>query len=296
MRPKLAFRVLLIAALAACSAACRKTERAQGYAGIVGGSIPMLQKEVLGASPPAEQVRSANAVVQAEPAVDVPEAHPPGTDARKLIRNGEISIEVHDFESSVRKATAIAAMYGGYVSDTQAAGEGSRRHGTVTIRVRSASFDQALGALKALGKVQTEHVGTEDITKAYTDLETRLRVKHDAAERIRDILKNRTARLSDVLAAEKELTALVEQIETMEGERRFYDQQVALSTISAEIHEPEAVTRPSAFDPLRQALRDSVFSLSSSLATFVTGILYLLPWVIGVAILVAIFRRVRARR
>lgn len=212
---------------------------------------------------------------------------------RKLIRNGEMSIEVRDFDATARKVTEIAQSFGGYVADSQASGDGGRRSGTMTIRVRADAFDEALKALRALGKVQTEHVGTQDITKAYTDLEARLRVKSDAAERIREILKSRSAKLADVLEAEKQLSALIEQIEVMRGERRFYDQQVALSTISADLHEPEAVARPSAFAPLRTALRNSLSTLSESLAGFVTGTLYVLPWAALLFVLVSLWRRRR---
>ena len=282
--------------MAVSSPACRKAERSPGFAGVAayGGSLQQVLK-ASPLSPPPEREAADASVAEPKPVSDNRSDTAPLA-GRKLIRNGEVSIEVRDFESAARQASAIAAMYGGYVSDSQAAGEGTRRHGMITVRVRAAAFEQALGALKALGKVQTEHVGTQDITKAYMDLEARLRVKQDAADRLRDILKNRTARLADVLAAEKELTALVEKIESMEGERRYYDQQVSLSTISAELHEPEAVTRPSAFDPLRQAIRDSVYNLSSSLATFVTGMLYVLPWALVIAALILIVRRLRARR
>ena len=125
---------------------------------------------------------------------------------RKLIRDGEMSIEVRDFDATARKIAEIAQLFGGYVADSQASGDGGRRSGTMTIRVHAGSFDEAVKALRALGKVQTEHVGAQDITKAYTDLEARLRVKSEAAERIREILKTRSAKLADVLKARKNLS------------------------------------------------------------------------------------------
>ena len=48
----------------------------------------------------------------------------------------------------------------------------------------------------------------------------------------------RTADLSDVM--ERNVSGRVtEEIARMEGERRFYDQQVALSTITVALHEPQ---------------------------------------------------------
>jgi hypothetical protein len=215
--------------------------------------------------------------------------------AQKLIRNAEVSIEVKAFEAAGRKAAEVALSFGGYVADAQSSGETKRRRGMLTLRVPSARFDEALRALEALGDVRSEHVAVSDVTKAYSDLVTRLRVKRDAADRIREILRNRTAKLSDVLEAEKQLSALVEEIETMEGERRYYDQRVALSTISADLHEPESVARRSAFTPLAEALHDSAAIFATSLAALIVGVLYVLPWAIPLALLLVVFRRIRRR-
>jgi hypothetical protein len=284
MRTALRNTLLLLVAVVAVTACQRRSSRmsALGSGGIgavagdpVAGGLFQIGKRV-----PGSPIRDASDLY-------VQDA------GRKLIRNGEMSIEVRDFDATARKVAEIAQLFGGYVADSQASGDGGRRSGTMTIRVHAGLFDEAVKALRVLGKVQTEHVGTQDITKAYTDLEARLRVKTDAAERIRDILKTKSAKLADVLEAEKQLSALIEQIEVMKGERRFYDQQVALSTIAADLHEPEAVTRASAFAPLRAALRDSLSTLSESLAGFVTGTLYVLPWAALLFLLVSLWRRRR---
>ncbi len=288
---KLSASALLVAVAFLSLLACRKAARPAGLAGFSGDeTVGLFQKGSEVVASPREVAPEQGKGTRGE---DAPAAL--GA-ARKLIQNAEVSIEVRDFDTAAQKAGEIARSLGGYVADSQAAGEGKRRHGALTVRVPAGSFEKALGGLRHLGKVQSEHLGVQDITKAYTDLESRLMVKRDAAGRIREILRNRTAKLSDVLEAEKQLTELVEQIEVMEGERRFYDQQVALSTIKAELHEPEAIARPSALEPLREALRDSLFNLSSSLAAFVTGILYVAPWALLVIVLLVLLRRARRRR
>jgi len=216
--------------------------------------------------------------------------------AQKLVRNAEVSVEVDDFAAANRKADGIARSFGGYVADAQSSGETRRRRGMLTLRVRADRFDAALAALEALGRVRSEHVSVEDVTKAYADLESRLRVKRDAAERIRAILRDRTAKLADVLKAETELSNLVEQIETMEGERRYEDRRIAFSTIAADLAEPESAARPSAFDPLAEVLRNSFATLSRSLAALLEGAIAVLPWAIVLGALLALRRRLRARR
>jgi uncharacterized protein DUF4349 len=164
------------------------------------------------------------------------------------------------------------------------------------IRVLAERFAAAYGALKGLGKVETETVSTQDVTKAYADLETRLRVKRDSEGRLREILRTRTARLSDVLEAERELTRVVEEIEQIEGERRYYDQQIALSTLSAALHEPEAVIRAGALAPLLEALRDSLQVLATSAGALVYVTVLLLPWAAAGTVVWLVVRAARRRK
>lgn len=216
--------------------------------------------------------------------------------ARKLIRTAQVAIEVSSYEAAADQVGRLAEAHGGYLADAQAARGGKdHRQGTLTIRVPAEHFAAAYAALKALGKVETETVATQDVTKAYADLETRLAVKRDAEARLREILRTRTARLADILEAERELTRITEEIEQTEGERRYYDQQVALSTLSAALHEPEAVIRPGALAPLVEAFRDSLRLLAESVAALLYVIVLVLPWGTVVALVWLTVRAVRRR-
>jgi hypothetical protein len=217
--------------------------------------------------------------------------------ARKLIRTGQLTVEVGAYEEAAARVAAVAQSHGGYVAETQASrGARDRQQGTITLRVPAERFAAAFAALKALGKVRTESIGTQDVTKAYTDLDTRLRVKRDAAERLREILRGRTARLADVLEAERELARLTEEIEQMEGERRFYEQQVALSTITVALQEPQAALEPGAFAPIGEALRESLKVLSASVAGLIYVVVFATPWVLIALMAWRTVRAVRRRR
>jgi hypothetical protein len=217
--------------------------------------------------------------------------------ARKLIRTGRISLEVASFETAAQQVTELAEQHAGYIAQTQVTrGHEDKQRGTLTLRVPAGRFDATLAAMRKLGKVESENVGTEDVTKAYTDLETRLRVKRDTAERLREILKSRTGGLADVLQAERELARVTEEIEQAEGERRFYDQQVALSTITAEIHEKEALVRPGALSPILEALRESLAVGATSVAVLIYAVVAGAPWVLVIWVLWRVIRAALRRR
>jgi hypothetical protein len=221
---------------------------------------------------------------------------------RKLIRSAELSIELDHYDSGVRRAEEIADSLGGFVADarsTSANGNGERASGTLSLRVPADRFGEALRRLSELGHVRARAIQTQDVSREYVDLETRVRVKRDAEARMREVLRNRPAKLSDIVEAEQELTRIVEEIETMEGQRRFYDRQVALATVSVTLFEPGVTppaVEPSFLEPIRQALRDARRALSSSVA----GLIYVaavgLPWAALAGLGWSLARRLRARR
>lgn len=217
--------------------------------------------------------------------------------ARRLIRTGQLAMEVADYASAAAKATQLAESHGGYLADSHSTrGARDTRQGSLTLRIPAAQFEAAFSALKQLGNVRSEGMSTQDITKAYADLETRLRVKRDAEARVRNILRNRTAKLADVLEAERELTRLMEEIEQMEGERRYYDQQVSLSTISVTLSEPQPILESSGLEPIREAIHGAVEVLSRSVATIIYAVVFLSPWLLLAWILWKLLRLARRRR
>jgi hypothetical protein len=233
-----------------------------------------------------------------------PSAAPPGAprsapdllSSRKLIRTAQITIEVDDYRAAAARVDELARAQGGYLAGSQSTGgRGDRRHGRLTLRVPSEHFDAVVGGLKGVGKVLTDKTDSEDVTKAYFDLETRLRVKRDTEARLREILRTRTARLADVLEAERELARVTEEIEGMEGQRRFYDQQVALSTIVLSLEEPQSVARPDLLHPVRQAFRESLRVMSLSAAALIYVVVFLAPWAVPAAAAWLAVRRWRRR-
>jgi len=241
-------------------------------------------------------------VVPASPARSVSDAAPPDAlegmfASLKLIRTASVTLEVTRYADAAARVEAIAVAHGGYVADAAVSRDpGDRDRGTLTLRVRADRFDEALRALQALGKVESATLQTRDVGREYMDLETRLSAKQDTEARLRALLRTKTARLADVIAAEKELSRVIEEREVLEGERRWYDRQVALSTITAENHEPRTFLRESALEPLSEALARALPLLSSSVGALVDALAAALPWALLAFVVWRVARRFRIRR
>jgi hypothetical protein len=256
------------------------------------------------ASPPADRAAAfGDAVVAAEraPAGFQVQQAPPSLQAmwaeQKLIRTAELRIEARSVPEAVARADSIARHFGALLADTRITQDDEdRKNAALLIRVPVANFSTLLDALRQLGEVKADAVTTEDVTKVYADLETRLAVKEETAVRLRRLLSDRTGKLSDVLEVERELSRVITELEQLKGERRYYDQRIALSTISMTIVEPGAFVQPGSTAPIAEAFRRSLQVLSTSVAWLVYLVTFVTPWLVVVGFGWWLFRWIRMRR
>ncbi len=214
---------------------------------------------------------------------------------RKLIRDAALEIEVEAVADASREAAFAAERNGGVLADSQffQNADGEQRC-TIRLRVPSERFEAVLTELRPLGTVRSERTNTQDVTKEYADLEIRLAVKRDTADRLRDILDNRTGTLADVLQVERELARVIGEIESMEGAKRYYDQQIAISTITVELSESGA-GKPGPFAAIGDAFGSAVHVLADSVAILVFAVTFLAPWLFVATIAGWVFLTVRRR-
>lgn len=199
---------------------------------------------------------SAAATDAAAPAPMAPLA-PQAAPTQRLIRTAELRVEVKEVARAIRLVENAAQARSALLANTRLASIGDKRHdANLVIRVPAARFDDMLASLRQLGDVAGENISADDITKAYADLETRLAVKEETVARLRGLLASRTAKLADVLEVERELGRAVTELEQMKGERRYYDHQVAMSSISLTLFEPAVVGRPQFSEPCTSRVRE----------------------------------------
>jgi uncharacterized protein DUF4349/putative zinc finger protein len=164
----------------------------------------------------------------------------PPQQARKIIRSGDMEFEIESFDLAVTKIDAIAAEEQGVIAtiNSEKLPNGKVR-GTVVVRVPPDRLGNLITKLRALGDLKSQRLGSEDITKQYTDLESRLRAARTMEERLIKIIKEGKGEIKDLLLAEKELGEWRTRIEVAEGEKRYYDNLVSLSTLTITLFEKE---------------------------------------------------------
>ena len=188
-------------------------------------------------------------------------AAPPVTpaDNRKLIRNAQLDLQVANYDAAVQRLTALAAEEHGFIATQNSAKlPNGKLQGTIVIKVLPENLDRFLQKARGLGELKNQTLGTDDVTKAYFDTDARLRNAKRMEERLLDMLKQNTGKVSDLLQVEKELARVREQIEQMQGELKYYDALVQYATVTVTLAEKD-LNEPAAF-LLKETANLSLFS------------------------------------
>lgn len=188
-----------------------------------------------------------NATVGKEAAQSPVESPAPELANRKLIRNATVEVEIVSFDNAVQKITAFANEEHGYVATTDSQKQANGKlKGQIVVKVLPENLDRFLQKIRSLGELKNQTLGTEDVTKAYLDTDARLKNAHVMEQRLIDMLKTKTGKVSDLLQVEKELGRVREEIEKMQGELKYWDSQVQFATVTISLTEKD-MEEPAAF-------------------------------------------------
>jgi len=180
------------------------------------------------------------APVHAAKSPDAPRQDEPPRMSRKIIRSGEMELEIDSFDSAVATLTKIAVEEQGFIATVNSEKlQNGKVRGTVVVRVPPEHLDTLLLKLRALGELKSQRIGSEDVTKTYLDLESRLRAARTMEERLIAIIRDGKGAIKDLLLAEKELGEWRTRIETMVGEINYYNNLIAHSTLTITLYEKE---------------------------------------------------------
>ena len=196
-----------------------------------------------------------------------------------IIRTADLGVTVKGFEKARSAVDEILKRHYGHVGGLSVnTPSGAARSLTGTLRVPSKQLDAALSELKNLGRVEKESQSGEEVTEQYVDLQARLANSKHTEERLTEILRDRTGKLSDVLAVEMQISRVRGEIEEMEAQRKTMKNQVDFATLNLTLTEEYKkelnVAPPSTGTQLRNAAIDGYRSL-------VDGIIAVLLWLIS---------------
>ncbi len=159
---------------------------------------------------------------------------------RLVIKNADLSITVENPEEKIALISALADSMGGHVVTSNTyqsyADSGAQvPEGNITIRIPAENLDIALEKIKEnVAEVNSENVSGEDVTDRYVDLQSRLKAKKAAEEKMLEIMSQANT-TEETLAVYSQLQIIQSDIEVLTGQINYYERSAAMSSISVRV-------------------------------------------------------------
>ena len=214
---------------------------------------------------------------------------------RIVIKDADIMIVVENPPDVLDDIVRMAEDMGGYVVSAnlyQSRLDNGQEvpRGAITIRVPAERLIDALDQIESASDREplSKNISSQDVTREYTDLKSRLRNLEEAEAQLREIMAS-AHKTEDVLAVYNQLVQVREQIEVIKGQIQYYEQSAALSAISVDLLADEAVQPLTigGWQPIGVA-KDAIQALINALKFVATSLIWIVLYILPVVILLAL--------
>jgi Domain of unknown function (DUF4349) len=217
---------------------------------------------------------------------------------RKMIRTSSMDLIVKSPRETSEKIRILAEQSGGFLTTSETYGGESASSASLTIRIPVGKFEQIRALIGNLGRVQSEKLEAQDVTKQYVDQAARLRNFRARETQYLGILKQAKT-VKDTLEVSDKLNEVRGEIEQQQAEFDALSKQVETVALTISLRaEEDAQVFGLHWRPLYQlklAARDGIDGIgdyAAAMAAFIFYIPAILLWVATVVIGAAVAWRV----
>lgn len=160
---------------------------------------------------------------------------------RKVIKNGEIAVEVKNVDEAYKGITEILDSVNGeeFSKDYSIYDKYKRMELELKIPPEKLDiFQEKLTEYVGKGKIRSINIRSRDITSDYFDVQARLESYKAGRDRIRELL-DEAQTVEETLKIQNELNRLQAEIDSMQGRIKMWNRLVDMATITLYIDEEE---------------------------------------------------------
>ncbi len=211
---------------------------------------------------------------------------------RKIIRTGQITLEVSDIAKSMENVATVATDLGGYVVSSNRYGNDDKSSGRVSIRIPANRFSEAFIKLRNLAnKVPNESTNSQDVTEEYTDLKTRQRNLEATEAQFLSLLE-KAKTVDEILKVQKEISTVRGQIDQIKGRIQYLDRTTDMSLIEVTLQQTATVGKDgwNPLDTFKSAI-NGLIAIGKVLVDILIWIVILIPLWIVIGVIIFLVRR-----
>jgi hypothetical protein len=161
--------------------------------------------------------------------------------ATRVVRNGQLSLQVPSVTTAVSRLTALATSAGGYVQSSATSTDSGTPQGDITLRVPVAGFEAAVTGAQRLGRTRSLTTSATDVTGHYVDLVARETALRQTRSTYLSILSSATT-IGATLSVQQRVDDVQQQLDQLEGQRKVLAAQTADATLAVSLDQGHVVT------------------------------------------------------
>ncbi len=235
----------------------------------------------------ADEAASESRMISSQAVASAPAPPPaPETFEKKIIRNGNLTIESDDLKSSRTRLDTLVSFYDGYISSETFNDQEDQISFNITCRIAADKFDLFLtGVESGPDKIISKTVNANDVTEQFYDIKIRLENERQVEKRYLELL-DQARSVKDILDIEEKLGRVRQEIESKEGRLRYLEDRVNYSTLNIWIYQKKDLKyEPADRDNFGQRLKKALHRGWQGFVDFILFFLNIWPlWIVGLLV------------
>lgn len=172
--------------------------------------------------------------------------------------------------------------------------------GSIALRVVPADVNKLIAFVGKQGKVAQHTTETDDKTAIVVDTDARIKNLTEFRDTLRKMLGRPGVSVADLVQIQEKLAETQAQLDGQAAQRKILANETEKVAVGIDFRQERTAGSASAFRPIVEALRESASVMSESLASLITAVVAVIPWLIVIVpggwFLVKVWRRVRRKR
>ena len=232
-------------------------------------------------------------------------------DGQKIVYRADVSMQTLEYDKTVagirtkiRESGGFSESESEYDKDYNWYYESSSSRNTrtlnITARIPSEKFEAFLNSLSGDGKILSKSVNAENISQVYANKETYKKALEKEQERLLAMM-DKAETIEEMITVETRLSEVERQLNVYKTDLSQMDKDVEFSTVYIDLQEvkryTETVETTTFREKLAFAFEDAIHSFKGFCEDVVLFVVRYFPYLIIIAILIALFIRwLRKRR
>jgi hypothetical protein len=209
---------------------------------------------------------------------------------QKIIKTGDVKFETNNLSETYNQIITAAKKQNAIIQNDIEGKDYGSVFRKIIVRVPSKNFDSFLNDIsKGVSYFDNKEISSQDVTEEYIDIDARLKAKKILEARYLELLK-KANKVSEMLEIEAQLSAIREEIEAKEGQLRYMQSQISMSTITIEFYKTVA-NEGGATISYGSKIWNAIASGFNSISSFFIGLLSIWPFLIILAVAVYYIRK-----